>query len=336
MPEWLQALRQHYGDGKPSVLVSVVDAQGSTPRAAGARMVVTTDNQYDTIGGGHLEWRAIEIAQEMLCAPDAQVAPALQRFPLGPSLGQCCGGAVQLLFEKIDTDARAVAMIAALETAWAQGRDVWRMLPLVAGGKALVMMDEAVPKTMPLIGAATHVGKNPAGQTCLYDYCHAARPQVILFGAGHVGRALATLLGGLPCRLLWVDQRDDYFPAELPANAEIEVNEHPEDIVDQAEPGTYYLVMTHSHAVDQAISERILKRSDAAWFGLIGSETKRSLFLKRLAQRGLSEQQLASMTCPIGIGGINSKEPANIAVAVAAQLLQLWDKTSSSASLSPG
>jgi xanthine dehydrogenase accessory factor len=322
MPEWLQALRQQCGNGLPSILVSVVDAQGSTPRAAGARMVVTSNNQIDTIGGGHLEWRAIEISQEMLRAPASKVAPLLQRFPLGPSLGQCCGGAVQLLFEKIDADAGAAAMIAALETAWAHGRDVWRMLPLETGGKALVMTTDA---ELPA-GTTTHLGKNTAGQPCLYDYCQGARPQVILFGAGHVGRAVATLLGGLPCRLLWVDQRDDYFPAELPANAEIEVNEHPEDIVGRAVPGTYYLVMTHSHAVDQVISERILKRNDAAWFGLIGSETKRNLFLKRLAQRGLSEQQLAAMTCPIGIGGINSKEPANIAVAVAAQLLQLWDK----------
>ena len=93
-----------------------------------------------------------------------------------------------------------------------------------------------------------------------------------------------------------------------------------------APAGAYYLVMTHSHAVDQVLSERILQRGDAAWFGLIGSETKRSLFRKRLALRGLSEQQLAGMTCPIGVEGITSKEPASIAIAVATQLLLLWER----------
>jgi xanthine dehydrogenase accessory factor len=322
MPEWLQALRRHCDEGLPSVLVSVIDAQGSTPRAAGARMVVTQDNQYDTIGGGHLEWRAIEIAQEMLAAPAAETAPALQRFPLGPSLGQCCGGAVQLLFERIDADASAAAMIAALALAWEQGRDVWRMLPLEAGGKALVLDAIDIPNAR----SQTHLAQNAAGLSCLYDLCLAARAQVILFGAGHVGRAIATLLGGLRCRLLWVDQRDDFFPAALPPNVAIEVTEHPEDVVRDAEAGSYFLVMTHSHAVDQLLSEHILQRNDAAWFGLIGSATKRTLFLKRLGLRGLSEQQLAGMTCPIGIDGINSKEPASIAIAVATQLLLLWDR----------
>jgi xanthine dehydrogenase accessory factor len=324
MPEWLKALQRHCDAGRSSVLVSVVDAQGSTPRAAGARMVVAPDRQDDTIGGGHLEWRAIEIAQEMLQQADGAAsmqAPVLQRFPLGPSLGQCCGGAVQLLFEKIDADDSAAAMIAALVTAWEQGRDVWRMLPLAPGGKARIADAADILNAR----TQTHLARNAAGLSCMYDLCLAARPQVILFGAGHVGRAIATLLGGLRCRLLWVDQREDFFPAELPPNVAIEVTEHPEDVVRDAQAGSYFLVMTHSHAVDQLLSERILQRNDAAWFGLIGSETKRRLFLKRLALRGLSEQQLAGMTCPIGVEGINSKEPASIAIAVATQLLQLWD-----------
>ncbi|HEY4318539.1 MAG TPA: xanthine dehydrogenase accessory protein XdhC [Herbaspirillum sp.] len=332
MPEWLKALRRYCDAGRASVLVSVVDAQGSTPRAAGARMVVTPAGQDDTIGGGHLEWRAIEIARAMLAPADAatttqtsMAAPILQRFPLGPSLGQCCGGAVRLLFEAIDADAGAAAMIAALTSAWEQGRDVWRVLPLESGGNARVL-DALDALNLSHARCRTHVAQNAAGLSCLYDYCQAARPQVILFGAGHVGRAVAALLGGLRCRLLWVDQREDFFPAELPPNVDIEIAEHPEDIVGQAAAGSYYLVMTHSHAVDQLLSERILRRGDAAWFGLIGSETKRRLFLKRLEFRGMSERQLAGLTCPIGIDGISSKEPASIAIAVATQLLLLWEQ----------
>ena len=112
MPDWLQALRQLRGTGTASVLITVVDAQGSTPRAAGARMVVTRDNQFDTIGGGHLELRAIDMARTILSAAELpctpQLHPQLHRFPLGPALGQCCGGAVQLLFEKIDAGSDAM------------------------------------------------------------------------------------------------------------------------------------------------------------------------------------------------------------------------------------
>lgn len=321
MPEWLQALQQRSREGRPSILVTVVDAQGSTPRAAGARMAITKNHQFDTIGGGHLEWRAIEIARATLQRPDAEAA-FLQRFPLGPSLGQCCGGAVQLLFERIDADTANTEMLTALVSAWEQGRDIWRMVPLAAGSK--IRMIDASASTPP--EAQTHIAPDPAGQPCVYDYCRAARPQVILFGAGHVGRAIAALLGGLPCRLLWVDQREEFFPARMPPNVTIEVAEHPEDIVRDAAGGSYYLVMTHSHAVDQLLSERILRREDAAWFGLIGSNTKRGLFLKRLALRGLSENQLSAMTCPIGVDGIGGKEPAMIAIAVTAQLLRLWEQ----------
>jgi xanthine dehydrogenase accessory factor len=340
MPEWLLALQQLCNSGTSSILITVADAQGSTPRAAGARMVVAqhgaspqldTGNTFDTIGGGHLEWRAIELAQAILRDVDvADVAdiaytPQLHRFALGPTLGQCCGGAVQLLFEKIDPGAHADAMIAALALAWQQGRDVWRVLPLEPAARA-ELLDSLPPQTHSSAGMITHLGQTAAGLTCLYDYCRSERPQVLLFGAGHVGRALATLLGTLPCRLLWVDERDDLFPANLPDNASIEVTDAPESVVGNAAAGSYFIVMTHNHALDQRLSERILRRGDAAWFGLIGSETKRQMFLKRLSQRGLSDQQLAGMTCPIGIGGISSKEPSNIAVSVAAQLLQLWDR----------
>ncbi|MDB5990195.1 MAG: xdhC [Herbaspirillum sp.] len=337
MPEWLQALQQLCNSGASSILITVADAQGSTPRAAGARMVVArngalpqfnTCGTFDTIGGGHLEWQAIELAQAILRdvdVADAGYTPQLHRFALGPSLGQCCGGAVQLLFEKIDPGAHADAMIAALVLAWQQGRDVWRVLPLEPAARA-ELLDGLPPHTHGGGGMLTHLGQTATGLTCLYDYCRGERPQVLLFGAGHVGRALATLLGALPCRLLWVDERDDLFPVEIPDNASIEVTDAPESVIGNAAAGSYFIVMTHSHALDQRLSERILRRGDAAWFGLIGSETKRQMFLKRLSQRGLSDQQLAGMTCPIGIGGISSKEPSSIAVAVAAQLLQLWER----------
>src|ERR1700693_750700 len=242
MPEWLQALQRLCNSGTSSILITVADAQGSTPRAAGARMVVAHDgalHQFDTIGGGHLEWQAIELAQAILRdAGVAEVAstPQLHRFALGPALGQCCGGAVQLLFEKIDPGAHANAMIAALVLAWRQGRDVWRVLPFDPAARA-ELLDGLPPQTHSTGGMVTHVGQTAAGLACLYDYCRSDRPPVLLFGAGHVGRALATLRSAFPCRLLWVDERDDLFPAEVPDNASIEVTDVPEAVVGNAAAG---------------------------------------------------------------------------------------------------
>lgn len=146
---------------------------------------------------------------------------------------------------------------------------------------------------------------------------------VVLFGAGHVGHALAHLLGSLPCVVQWVDERDELFPDETPANVQVEATDTPAAIVDRAPAGAYFVVMTHNHALDFELTERILRRRDFAWFGLIGSLTKRVKFERRLAARGVGPQRLAQIVCPVGVPGIVDKAPASIAVAVAAQLLQV-------------
>jgi xanthine dehydrogenase accessory factor len=149
---------------------------------------------------------------------------------------------------------------------------------------------------------------------------------VVLFGAGHVGAALVRVLATLPCRVRWVDERDAQFAHQmLPPvlhNVTIDANDAPDEAVDDAAPGTYFIVMTHNHARDLALAERILRRGDFAFFGMIGSRTKRRQFEHRLAARGLDPSVIARMHCPIGIGGIAGKAPEVIAIAVAAQVLQ--------------
>jgi xanthine dehydrogenase accessory factor len=146
---------------------------------------------------------------------------------------------------------------------------------------------------------------------------------VLLFGAGHVGQALVTLLGGLPCVVQWVDERDAQFPDEVPANVQPEATDAPVALVDAAPPGAYFLVMTHSHTLDFALAERIMRRGDFRYFGMIGSRTKRVKFERRLVARGVEPARLAEMTCPIGVAGIVDKAPAAIAVAVCAELLRV-------------
>jgi xanthine dehydrogenase accessory factor len=146
---------------------------------------------------------------------------------------------------------------------------------------------------------------------------------IVLFGAGHVGHALVRLFGMLPCVVQWVDERDELFPDEVPANVQIEATDTPAAIVDEAPPGAWFIVMTHNHALDFELTERIMRRRDFAWFGLIGSKTKRVKFERRLLDRGVPAERLAEMVCPIGVPGIIDKAPSSIAVAVTAQLMQL-------------
>jgi xanthine dehydrogenase accessory factor len=145
----------------------------------------------------------------------------------------------------------------------------------------------------------------------------AASFDVVLFGAGHVGKEVARILERLPCRLTWVDPRPEQFPAE--SKARVVIEEEPAWMVDEAPPGAFYLVMTHSHALDLELVERILRRADYRFVGLIGSETKAAKFRARLARRGIDS---APLVCPIGLFK-SGKHPAEVAISAVAQLLAL-------------
>lgn len=249
-----------------AVLVRVESTQGSAPREAGTWMAVWADGFTGTIGGGQLEFQAMQEARELL-AGRRRIDGAV-RYPLGPSLGQCCGGVVFLSYHRI-TAADAGALQQAL---------VAQLAP------------------------------------------------VALFGGGHVGAALARLLAGLPFRVRWIDSRDGVFPEALPAQVETEHSEPVQDAVAGLAPGSRVLIMSFSHAEDLdiviACLRRLRERGDLPYVGLIGSKTKWATFRHRLEARGFAPEELARITCPIGIPGITGKEPEVIAVAVAAQLLQ--------------
>ena len=323
MDDWLT------GVDAPSVLVTVAIAQGSVPREAGAHMVVSRDALVDTIGGGHLELKAIAIARAML---DDGSLRHFERFPLGPALGQCCGGVAHLLFERLDK--MQLTELQARRT-----RDTFRLVAI--DGPALALCDSAGRALMggraPAFDASagTHVMRDADGQRWFVDAILAPRAHLVLFGAGHVGAAIVRLLGDLPCRVTWVDERDDMFPDAVPANVHIEATDLPEAIVAAAPPGASFLVMTHSHALDGRLCEAILARHDVGWFGLIGSTTKRRQFEHRLRVRGLPADRIDAMVCPIGVPGIDGKQPAVIAIGVVAQLLGVWEAHASAPATLP-
>ncbi len=250
---WISALADLQHRGEPCVLVTIIEERGSTPRNAGSKMVVTAERIFETIGGGHLEFKAMEIAREML--ENRSQDTRLERFSLGASLGQCCGGATVLLFE-------------------------------------------------------------PMGQP---------QAHIAVFGAGHVGRALVPLLASLPCKVRWIDSRENEFPEYIPAGVEKVVNEEVIDEIAEMPKGSYFIVMTHNHQLDLELTAEILKRNDFAYFGLIGSKTKRVKFEHRLRDRGFAAETMQRMRCPMGIQEVKGKLPVEIAISIAGEVVATYN-----------
>jgi xanthine dehydrogenase accessory factor len=279
--------------GLAAIEVSVVAARGSVPREAGTHMIVAAGEVVGTIGGGQLEREAIAQARQMLAEPglmppDPLPVGARRAVPLFPT-------------------APSPAAAAALPSPCIERRiALGPTLGQCCGGVVTL-------RWQPLSAASLAQWPTPK-----------ARFDLQLYGAGHVGRAIVALLADIDCRVRWIDQRDSEFPVSIdPAHISRCCDEAPEVEVAQAAPGAFFLVLTHSHDLDWRIVDAVLRRGDFGWLGLIGSATKRASFASRLAQRGHSPAAIARITCPIGVAGIAGKAPAEIAVAVVAQLLQI-------------
>jgi xanthine dehydrogenase accessory factor len=340
MADWLPVLARLSASGIPCILVTVAETRGSVPREAGAKMVVTEDAAHGTIGGGQLEYEALRVARELLVGDVATVQ--LRRFGLGPSLGQCCGGAAQVLFEPISEPAEGwlTALTQCIEQgepavlATAIGGPVGSKLvvsgDVVAGalGDPRPQADVVTAARAMLVAAdaGVRLEEGEAGALLLFERIRPDGLHVVLFGAGHVGKALVRVLGELPCRVTWADSRAEQFPREVPPNVTVECTEMPQYAVARAPAGAAFLVMTHSHALDLTLCEKILRRNDFAYFGLIGSATKRAKFIRRFKARGVADNVIERMVCPIGLPGLSGKHPGEIAVAVAAQLLMVRAK----------
>ena len=314
MPDWTEAARAALAQG-PAALVTILATEGSAPRGAGARMVVTTDTLHGTIGGGALEYRVAEQARAILDLPPGSWR--VQDYPLGPLLGQCCGGRVRLLVERLDVDSeewiealeRGDGVVSSLGTARIQrsffpgegrgpvsGRS--QLDPGLRRGRVLARG--------PLLEAGTE----------FVEPVETTGTPLILFGAGHVGRAIASRLPGLPFHLAWFDNRPDM--AETPG-VMLETEEAIVACAGEAAPDAAILILTHDHALDYRLTAAALS-GKAAFVGLIGSQTKRARFVSRLRAEGIDS---SSLSCPIGLPGIPGKEPAIIAIATLAQLLTI-------------
>ena len=290
-----------------AALVTLARVEGSSPREAGAHMVVRPSGGFHgTIGGGALEFAALEAANEALRRGRG---PAARRsLALGPGLGQCCGGRVEWRVETFDR------------------RDLDDLSPLAmaesgapATLSARLMLDGRIERTL---GSSVSERKlaRLAGESWSEPIGALARA-VCLFGAGHVGRALALALAPLPFAVRWIDPRRDAFPAHAPANVTLIHAPEPAAELGSAPDNALIVVMTHSHALDLEIVAEALRVERFGYVGLIGSATKRARFLSQMRAAGLTPVQLARLVCPIGIPRLESKDPAVIAASTAVQLL---------------
>jgi xanthine dehydrogenase accessory protein XdhC len=244
-------------------LVRIVRAQGSTPREAGAAMAVSAEAAAGTIGGGQLEFHCIDLARALLASGEDERSLDI---PLGPQMGQCCGGRVRV----------------------------------------------AIERATPLHLAALERSEAAAA---------ASLPQVLVFGAGHTGRALVRCLALLPLGVTLIDDREGRFD-ELPATIACLRLDDPQAALDAARPGSAHVILSHSHALDYRLTEAALLRGDAAYVGMIGSATKRARFEASFLRRHPGSEALQRLTCPIGGSDVHDKRPEVIAALTAAELVR--------------
>jgi xanthine dehydrogenase accessory factor len=316
---WIEAARADLSENAVLVRVTVTALRGSAPREPGASMLVDALGTLGTIGGGRLEWHATTLARELLRDPRAAPVRTAD-LVLGPELGQCCGGRVELWLERLthrdlpwlndaarrmrEERGRAASNLC-LSSKFADGAVIHRLHNSFAGPTPVDM-------------------KRGAGECLtLLEALRPRRPNLWIFGAGHVGQALVRLLAELALfEITWIDPRAELLPAYLPEGVTPASCANPTTLVAAAPAGTRFVVMTHDHALDYDLCRVILARDEASWLGLIGSVSKSARFRSRLLRDGLERETVSKLTSPIGVPGISSKLPAAIAIAIAAQLLQ--------------
>jgi xanthine dehydrogenase accessory factor len=262
MPAAREDIRDFLRREPAAILVEVTGAAGSTPRDTDAWMLISQRAIFATIGGGQLEYMAIDHARRALRS-GLDAAP--MDVPLGPEIGQCCGGRVGLSFTPLNPE---------------------------LAGDLIARSDREM----------------------------AARPHVYVFGAGHVGDALAMALSLAPLRVVLVDTREDELMASTVPRVETCLTAMPEAVVRDAPPGSSFVVLTHDHALDFLIAAEALRRTDAAYVGMIGSKTKRATFRNWLTREIGRPELFDGLVCPIGGTAVKDKRPAVIAALAAAEI----------------
>ncbi len=292
-------------------LVTVLEVKGSTPRDAGTRMIIAPSGRFfGTIGGGRLEWEAIVQARKLL--EQSKNLCDQHTFPLGPQLGQCCGGSVRVLFECMQRD----KLDGVLNLKNEENKGSFQT--------EAIIHDTFVERSVIAADALRRTFWD--GENQLSEQYGQLLTDVRLFGAGHTGKALMLTLAPLPFKVTWYDERDDAFPPNVPTNFKCVITKNIAVSVKEAPNNAFIIALTHSHDSDFEVMLAALNEDRFGYVGVIGSETKAARFKSRLSNAGLSAERVNKMVCPIGYDGIKSKEPASVAVSITAELLMQREK----------
>ena len=295
--------------GRDAVVRVVICAhQGSAPREAGAAMLVWAEGQSGSIGGGTLEYEASVKARTLL----HDGPPRIERIALGPNLGQCCGGAVTLAYERFD--AKTLASVPKT------GLFARPLAPDAPDGMPL-----AIRRVMKSARSEGIVTPRFVGAWLAEPVAPPQRP-LWVWGAGHVGRAIVETLAPLPeFSITWIDTARNRFPDTIPARVTPRFADNPAHLTPQAPPNAEHLILTYSHALDLDLCHRLLSHGFQTC-GLIGSASKWARFRSRLAALGHDPSSIAEIRCPIGDPSFG-KHPQAIAISVAAATLSRADIT---------
>ncbi len=292
----------------PCVAVTIVALRGSAPREIGSKMLVTEDAQFGSIGGGYLEHECVRRARQALSAHSGRY---LHKFALGSQCGQCCGGAVEVhgapCFE-VDRDWLGAVV---------ERQNAGLLSALITPLADSTLAVQWAPADTRFDAAITAAGNGRILKECVGP----APLKLTIFGAGHVGRAVAKVFGTLDAQTIVVDNRQVQLDDAWPDNCAALFVADPVSFVAHGTAGQHYLVMTHDHDLDFRLCSELLARGDAQFIGLIGSATKRRRFDKRWRASGFDAAAIASITCPIGAHSVTGKHPGEIAVAATAEIL---------------
>ena len=302
---WLTQVMDHLQQHDAICRVVIADTKGSTPRDAGAEMFIHNHDFVGTIGGGTLEYEAIAIARRLLiAAKENGFHRHWQSFALGPSLGQCCGGVVTILFE-----AFAPNILPMLQKYDAKHVAAWR--------------HDGDATTLPVPTNAVARPKYEASSKQLYLPAAKAKRGFYLYGAGHVGRAVMAVTDALDLDRYWIDDDAARFPDVKASDITIVPAKDMTTIARHAPKGAFHLVMTYSHRLDEAIVHALLSENRFARLGLIGSATKANRFRSSLISAGITPAAFDRLVCPVGLTQIKGKSPPMVALSIAAQLA-IW------------
>lgn len=321
------------------VRVVITRTQGSTPRDVGASMVVGGEGFLGTVGGGKLEFLALQHAALMLNEETRCARRQTESFVLGTQLRQCCGGVAWLLFEKYSSD-NVVELTAFQKTLslddWVMRTtdDTTDLLSNASDGTKLEQWPQIAKAVQKKINGNDAVSgfllsDKEADTWFVEPACYRKAP-LYIYGAGHVGRALVRVLEGTPFDITWVDTDENRFPKDIRKGINPVVSKLKTEYgaVGQ-ENNAFHVVMTYSHEADFDICRSILMKGQGCYLGLIASQTKRAKFINRLKKEGVTEEALKMLRCPIGLISFKQKDPAVIAISIAAQLLCEYEQGSS-------